>query len=219
MIALVGAGFVLGSLMPGSFPWVPATASPTDIRGSDNVVVASYRNPAATFLVWASGRLTRLDGGSVTQGYDNAPSSVVRATPASGQVVGASSVAVGIAPTAGVTYVVFADGTVKKPRDTDAAKPPGEQRVVWGYVRSGPNYGTGSGDWSVDVKTDSTHPGPGRFRISFNPEFTGNPSIVTGGTSGAYRIYNVSKSGFDMLSQEGHAPDANVPFSFVATGE
>lgn len=213
VVLWLGVAFLLGTLLRGSFPWTPAAASPADVRGSDNVLVCGYRNRAGSFLLWSSGRITRPDGTQANAagrymaapGYSR-PDLVAR------QPVGSGNVACGTVPDGSGTYVVFSDGSVRRPAEPGAAAAPLDQRVVWGFVEAGPTYGQGSGDWSVGLNDNRT------FHVSFDPPFQSKPAVVTGGSSGAYRLANVSGSGFDLYDMAGHAPDAQVPFTFVASG-
>lgn len=211
-LALVSA-FLLGSLLPDPFPWQAVTASPDDVRGSDNVLVTGYRNRAGGFLLWTSGRITRADGAQVNGpgDYAEAPG-YTRPAPVAGQVLGSGHVACGVMPDASGTHIVFADGSVRRPRHAGAAAAPLDQRVVWGFVNAGPAYGQGSGDWAIRKN------GNGTFHLSFDPPFAATPAVVTGGNSGAYRLYNVSATGLDLYDSQGNAPDDKVPFTFVASG-
>lgn len=213
-VLVVASAFLVGSLMPDHFPWQPVTASPADVRGSDNVPVTGYRNRAGSFMLWSSGRITKTDGTQVNGSaeYSNAPG-YTRPTPAANQVVGSGNVATGVMPDGSATYIVFADGSVRKPNNNLASAAPLDQRVVWGFVAAGPSYGQGSGDWSIRKNADST------FHLTFDPPFSTTPAVVTGGNSGAYRLYNVSATGLDLYDSGGNAPDDKVPFTFVASGK
>lgn len=213
-VLVLVAAFLVGSLMPDHFPWQPVTASPADVRGSDNVPVTGYRNRAGSFMLWSSGRITKTDGTQVNSAteYANAPG-YTRPTPAPNQVVGSGNVATGVMPDGSATYIVFADGSVRKPVNNLASAAPLDQRVVWGFVAAGPSYGQGSGDWTIRKNPDST------FHLTFDPPFTTTPAVVTGGNSGAYRLYNVSATGLDLYDSGGNAPDDKVPFTFVASGK
>lgn len=212
ILVLAGA-FLLGSLMAERVPWKAARASPADVRGSGNVLVAGFRNRAGSFLLWSSGRITRPDGQEVNGPTDyTAAPGFAPARRVRDQAVGSGNVAVGVVPEGSATNVVFSDGSVRRPNHPEAAAAPLDQRVTWGFVEAGPSYGQGSGDWTIGSNADQS------FHVTFNPPFGGKPAVVTGGSSGAYRLVRVGPSGFDLYSVEGHAPDRNVPFSFVASG-
>lgn len=213
-VLVLSLAFLVGTLMPGRFPWQPVGASPSDVRGSDNILVTGYRNRAGSFLLWSSGRITRPDGLQVNGPgeYGEAPG-FARPRLVEDQVVGSGNVAAGVVPDGSGTYVVFSDGSVRKPNHADAAAAPIDQRVLWGFVESGPRYGQGSGDWTITVNADQS------FHIAFSPAFASKPAVVTGGSSGAYRLYNVSGGGFDLYDVHGNAPDRNVPFTFVVSGK
>lgn len=214
-VLVLATAFLVGSLMPEHFPWQPVTASPADVRGSDNVPVTGYRNRAGSFMLWSSGRITKTDGTPVNgaMDYTAAPSPYPSPTALPGQVVGSGNVATGVMPDGSATYIVFADGSVRKPNNNLASAAPLDQRVVWGFVAAGPSYGQGSGDWTIRKNLNGT------FHLTFDPPFTTTPAVVTGGNSGAYRLYNVSATGLDLYDSGGNAPDDKVPFTFVASGK
>ncbi len=211
--ALLVLAFMLGTFLAWRPPAGPVEASPADVRGSDNVLVTGYRNRAGTFLLWSSGRITRPDG-SVANAAGRYQPAVGFSRPAlvSGQVAGSGNLACGVVPESEGTFIVFSDGSAMRPEDPQAGAPWDQTRVVWGVVEPGPLYGQGSGDWSVGLNPDRT------FRVSFDPPFSRKPAVVTGGRSGAYQLSNLTRSGFDLFDQEGHAPDVLKPFTFVATG-
>lgn len=211
---VLAVAFLVGSLMPDHFPWPAVTASPADVRGSDNVLVTGYRNRAGGFLLWSSGRITKADGTQVNgpTEYSDAPG-YTRPARVQNQVVGSGNVASGVIPDGSATYIAFADGSVRKPTNALASAAPLDQRVVWGFVNAGPSYGQGSGDWTIRKNADQT------FHLTFDPPFTTTPAVVTGGNSGAYRLYNVSATGLDLYDSGGNAPDDKVPFTFVASGK
>ncbi len=212
-LLLPALAFLLGTVLAQRFPTSSVVASPADVRGSDNVLVTGYRNRAGTFLLWSSGRITRPDGtqANAAGAYVAAPG-FSRPERVQNQTVGSANVACGAAPGAAGTVVLFSDGTARLPDNVEAAAASPDARVVWGFVDPGPDYGQGSGDWSISVN------GNGTFHVAFNPRFETRPAVVTGGSSGAYRLSNVNNEGFDLFDQEGNAPDRKVPFTFVASG-
>lgn len=123
-----------------------AQASPSDVRGSGNVAVKGYTNSAGSFIMWSNGRITSLDGKEVNKesAYDSY-SAAKLPTRISGHILGAPQVAVGSFSDEQATYVVFSDGSVKKPRNSDAASPARQGRrivcgvdVIDGDSKSGP---------------------------------------------------------------------------------
>lgn len=176
-----GALMLFVGLAAGS---LAAWGSPKDIRGSGNVAVSGYTNSAGHFILWSSGRITDSSGKEV-----NAPSAYSSASvcrlPAriTGNVLGSSAVAVSVFADTEASYVLFSDGTVKKPRSTEAAAPAASAetgRVVTGVnVRSGSSK-SGSCGWSCRVQGTSM---PYYMEIVFNKKFAKVPTVVVDCTS------------------------------------
>lgn len=123
-----------------------AQASPSDVRGSGNVAVKAYTNSAGSFVLWSNGRITSLEGKEVNKesAYDSY-SGAKLPTRIGGNILGSSLVAVSAFSTDDATCVLFSDGTVKKPRNSDAASPAIQSRrvvcgvnVARGDTKSGP---------------------------------------------------------------------------------
>jgi hypothetical protein len=211
--ALLLLAFALGTVLAWHLPARPLEASPADVRGSDNVLVTGYRNRAGTFLLWSSGRITRPDGSVANAaGRYHPAAGFSRPGRVAGQVVGSGNLACGVVPDAAGTLVVFSDGSALRPDDPGAGASCLQTRVVWGVVEPGPAYGQGSGDWAVRLNPNQT------YHISFDPPFERTPAVVTGGTGGDYRLYNLNRSGLDLYDRNGHAPDPTKALTFVAAG-
>ena len=106
-------------------------AAPQDIRGSDNVAVASYTTNKGTYLLWSSGRITNSETGQVVAppyqpatGFQKAP--VVAKMPA-----GSPNVAVDYVQNDKGTFTLFADGNVMKADDEGASAPLGSSNVLF----------------------------------------------------------------------------------------
>lgn len=161
-----------------------AWGSPKDIRGSGNVAVSGYTNSAGHFLLWSSGRITNSAGKEVNSAaaYDAAsvcslPSRI------NGNILGSVSVAVSVFSDSEATYVLFSDGTVKKPRNSAAAAPAASNeapRVVTGVnVKSGSSK-SGQYGWSCRAQASSS---PYYLEVTFNKKFTRVPVVLVQCTS------------------------------------
>ena len=110
-------------------------ADPQDVRGSSNVAVSGYSNAKGHFTLWSSGLITSLQGQIINeaQAYDLAPQFRLPQR-APGQCLGSGNVAVGVFVAAEASYVVFADGTVRRPRDARAGAGQAQGRQVAGTL-------------------------------------------------------------------------------------
>ena len=126
-----------------------AHASPSDVRGSGNVAVKGYTNSAGSFILWSNGRITSLDGKEVNkEGAYDSYSAARLPTRISGHILGAPQVAVGSFSDEHATYVVFSDGSVKKPRNSEAASPANQgRRFVCGVDVVAGDSKSGSSGW------------------------------------------------------------------------
>ena len=100
-------------------------AAPRDVRGSANVALDAFRNRAGSFVLWGNGRITRSDGSAQDLGQPYAtpsPSAQLPApTPLPGEPLGATWLPVKALVRSDGTYVLFADGTLRRPAHSDAA--------------------------------------------------------------------------------------------------
>lgn len=119
-------------------------AQPQHVRGSANVAVSGYGNSSGNFVLWSNGRITSLDGKVVNEAeqYTLEPTMKIPAR-IKGQCVGASQVAVSVFVNGSGSYVVFADGSVKRPRNSKAAAGNSNFRIVAGNVFKEPVKFTG----------------------------------------------------------------------------
>ena len=100
-------------------------AAPGDVLGSGNVAVDVYQNQRGTYVLWSSGRLTLARGGSADLGrpyrIPDAAAQVGSPPLERDRSKGSEHVAVKVLVRSEATYVVFADGSVKLPANSDAA--------------------------------------------------------------------------------------------------
>ncbi len=116
MGALVGA-------MAGSAPFLlarPAQAAPVDLKGSPNLAVKMYQNMVGTFTLCSDGRIWNLDTGAeacsgLGQYTAVAASKFKTVAPVQGRIKGSPNIAVDAFVDKTGTYVLFADGSVRRP--------------------------------------------------------------------------------------------------------
>lgn len=151
-------------------------AAPSDIRGSDNMAVDTYRNSAGTYVVWSSGRITDVRSPSTDLGQPfTAPSvssGIVDPGYQSGQTLGSPNVAVKAIPREDGTYILFADGTLRVPSDSGARAPsaiPG--KILRGSVSSAGSSTGGSG-------FTCSRTAPGTYTVTFDTPFDQTPSLT-----------------------------------------
>lgn len=110
-------------------------AQPQHIRGSANVAVSGYGNSCGNFILWSNGRITSSEGKVVNEADQYILDSTIKMpTRVKGQCVGASQVAVSVFVNGSGSYVVFADGSVRRPRNSKAAAGNSEFNIVAGNV-------------------------------------------------------------------------------------
>ncbi len=160
------------------------SANPQHVRGSDNVAVSGYHNGNGNFVLWSSGRITSLKGEILNESDQYVLDSECRLPKLSkGQCVGAAQVAVDVFVNSRGSYVIFADGSVRRPRNKDAGAGSDSQKMVAGsllpYTPSFPNLG------GEDFRPDSGftrqiyyNAGISRLEITFDEPFTHAPVVL-----------------------------------------
>lgn len=145
---LPGVALLLGLLLGNSSStrWLfsNAEAAPADVFGSPNIAVDTYRNVRGTFILWSDGKITNVDNGTTDLGrpYSAPPPSARISAPRleNGRPTGSPNVAVKAIPRPDFSFVLFADGTIKKPANADAAAgTSGGTRVISGVVGADPS--------------------------------------------------------------------------------
>ncbi len=138
-------------------------ASPSLVFGGTNHPVSSFRNQKGSFVLWQDGRITRVDGTSRDLGrpYREPLAGDIGAPPLEQQALeGAPSVAVGALVRSDGTYVLFADGSLRRPNDADAAAPAEESAA--GSIGG---WGWSSTDQSRDYQVTTT---ASELRVQFS---------------------------------------------------
>jgi hypothetical protein len=121
------AVFITGAVLGWVAPLTPPSvgAAPQDVRGSANVALDVFHNRSGSFVLWANGRITRSDGNAQDLGRPYAlpaPSAELPTpTPLAGEPLGATWLPVKALVRRDGTYILFADGTLRRPRHSDAA--------------------------------------------------------------------------------------------------
>ncbi|MBQ7568986.1 hypothetical protein IJT17_09295 [bacterium] len=181
------------SVLAGGVAW----GSPKDVRGSGNVAVCGYTNSAGDFVLWSSGRITNRAGSDVNaaKAYDTA-SGYSLPTRVTGNILGSSAVAVDAFVNEKATYVVFSDGTVKKPRNAEAAAPAETDggRVVTGVnVRHGMSK-SGNNGWTCKLQNRSL---PYYTEVIYNKKFASAPVVLVDTVSYFQEHSSLSQIGGD----------------------
>ncbi|MGM9991837.1 MAG: hypothetical protein ACI376_03170 [Candidatus Bruticola sp.] len=110
-------------------------AQPQYVRGSANVAVSGYNNSCGNFILWSNGRITSSDGKVINEADQYTPEQSIKLpVRVKGQCVGAAQVAVSVFVGGSNSYVLFADGTVRRPKNSKAAAGNGQFRVVAGNI-------------------------------------------------------------------------------------
>jgi len=146
LYALFVTGVLLGNCLPRHFFSRGAEAAPADVIGSPNVAVDTYKNSKGTYVLWADGRITSAQGGGNDLGRpyrDPDPSAQIgRPTLEQEKPQGSPNVAVKAIPRSDATFILFADGQIRRPANADAAAGSSEGgRVVTGIF--GGSFGAG----------------------------------------------------------------------------
>ena len=169
---------LLGVLMGLQFQYMVGgvDAAPSDIRGSDNTAVDTYRNSAGTYVVWSSGRITDVTNPSTDLGQPyttpTASTGIVAPGYQTGHTLGSPNVAVKAVSRKDGTFILFADGTLRVPSDSGAragSAIPG--RILRGSVNAS-GGATGGSDFSV-ARTAT-----GTYTVTFDTPFTQTPSVT-----------------------------------------
>lgn len=216
---------LLSVLLGQNLPTRPnrAEAASTDVFGSPQVAVASYKNQKGSFILWADGHITRVDtpntAVSVLTDCVDAPE-VPAVTRDNSKPQGSPNVPVGVYQNGTATYLLFADGSYKRPKgDANAPSATHSVRSAQFDGVTGANFG--------DTSLVFAHGGsPGYYTITFDPPFSKLPTVSV---TPAYHHYlggvmpgSLTKNGCgvwtSMLTLGGWT-DANCGFSVTAVGD
>jgi hypothetical protein len=127
LYAIVVTSLFVGNLLPRQSWGREAEAAPSDVFGSPNVAVDTYRNTHGTFVLWSDGRITNAETGQTENGNGDYSPGTSADPPFQDPVLennrplGSPNVAIKAVPRHDATYVLFSDGKFRKPNDADAA--------------------------------------------------------------------------------------------------
>lgn len=173
---------VFGSLFAGSlcthghFSSV-AEAAPADVKGSPNIAVDTYRNNKGSYILYSDGRIVDAKGGNTDLGHPYvqpptaakiAPSESVR-----GKSTGSPNVAVKALVRTDGSYILFSDGSIKKPNNADAgfASTNGSRVIGGAFGLSGVvDNGNGPVDLGVVGQEYAFEPGGVRLDSPVGPK-------------------------------------------------
>jgi len=196
-----------------------AEAASRDVFGSPQVAVSSYRNQKGSFILWADGHVSAIDAPdtvvSLLTDCVNAPE-VPQVTRDNSKPQGSPNVPVGVYQNATATYVLFADGTTKKPKGNAAA--PSANPSVRSAMIDG-MAGNVEGDGSIKMRyTGST----GYYFVDFDPPFTKLPSVTVTSMSvpgvAGIKPATLSLTGCTVWTAV-NGGFYNTPFCLTAVGE
>jgi hypothetical protein len=203
-------GLTIGLGFGGSWRLLSSAveAAPQDIQGSPDIAVDTYLNSKGSFVLMSDGTIFAVKDGTTAAGvaytagtsdlghpYSAPPgtASITSPTAIAGKVKGSPNVAVKALVRNDATYVVFADGSVKKPANSDAAAAGGSgQRIIsgsFGPIQAVPTSISGDG-YTGSCGGAMTAGGP-NFGVNFQTPFTSPPNVVVSGTPG-YTVEIVS---------------------------
>lgn len=159
-------------------------AAPGDVFGSPHVALTSYQNSQGHFTLWSDGHITDVhDNRAVINNalaYDDAPQ-FRRQVPQGPGVQGSPNVPVSLVQTGDGTFVLFTDGSVRRPQDPRArAARSGPSDFRWVNTNQSGVKITGSSSIST------SRVGEGHYRITFDPPFQYKPCVVASASDTRY---------------------------------
>ncbi|MBQ7503572.1 hypothetical protein IJT93_12825 [bacterium] len=213
-------------------------AQPQHVRGSANVAACSYTNSCGSFIVWTDGRISSLKGEIVNEAsqYGAAPGYKLPARTA-GQCLGSQNVAAAAFVNTEGSYVVFADGTVKRPKNASAGAGSFSCRLLSGRLFADGNSVrpaqeiAGYGGRFTRTYLNGGASGK-KVRITFAEPFAKKPLIFIADENGAsgsnkgiaasYSLSDISIEGFTFSYQGNNSligTTGTSGFIFMASGE
>lgn len=191
-------------------------AAPSDVRGSDNVAVASYSTSKGSYVLWSSGRITNAETGKNVAPPYSPVKGFVKASPTSKMPLGSPNVAVDYLQNSDGTFTIYADGSVMKADDEGASAPASGVDVMFsirlsnsqGRVESGLHVTDAAGHYPIGsgqpllMKLDREHKDGGLIVI---------PTINNSST-GRYKALGIPfgpHTGIDPYSGEFVVPKGN----------
>ncbi len=204
-----------------------ANAAASDTFGSPQVAVTSYKNQKGNFILWADGHISRVDAPDTTVSTlsasipipadEDPPPTVTRDE---SRPQGSPNVPVGVYQNGIGTYLLFADGSYKKPSgDAAAASSVPSVRSCQFDGTTGQNLG----DQSLVISRTS----PGRYNVVFDPPFAKLPTVTV--TAAAHHTLSgvmpgtLTKNGCSLWTSELGGPhgwsDFYCGFALTVVGD
>jgi hypothetical protein len=211
---------VLGSLFAGSlcthgqFSRV-AEAAPADVKGSPNIAVDTYRNNKGSYILYSDGRIVDAKGGNTDLGHPYvqppATAKIGQSESVRGKSTGSPNVAVKALVRTDGSYILFSDGSIKKPNNADAGyASTNGSRVIGGAMGmagvvdngNGPvNLGEVGQEYSFEldgsIKLDNpVGPKSEAFLMVYNPYTPAESNVLPGLKVVAFQRGQISSDGY-----------------------
>ena len=231
---LIAASLCLGSQIPRG--WIAQVgAAPRDVQGSPNISVDTYKNSKGSFVLFSDGRIISAKGGSADLGHPYSDPetrhSLAKAEDVRERAKGSPHVAVKALVRSDGTFVLFADGSIKKPANSDAAAGGSDGKKI---VSGVPTYGGDPTAASHGASSEGDGWRGDQAHVTFDPPFTKVPVVTlqpiydpsaSGGSGTNVALVsvlqprNVSVNGFDVTippGQLGRTQTITIPSSSVS---
>lgn len=215
------AGLLLGNLLPSHCLTSAVEAAPADVFGSPLIPVTTFKNQSGNFVVWADGHITRAgQPNSVVAGLnDYLPMpGFPKPNQVTGKVQGSPNVPVGAFQDDDGSYVLFADGSTRKPNGVA-----GSAAVHTPRVRAAQCDGNTFSSNNPEIRIEGAGT-VGQYWVHFNPPFKQAPTVCVsasgfvGGIYGGLQYPDRCKV-FTADFSGGAYRTNNMPFTVIAVGE
>ncbi len=199
-------------------------AAPKDVLGSPNVAVSGYKTLSGSYVLYSDGRIVSIPADS-----SSLPTIVVENAQTVGEYLdppsnfkmpvvdkrskGSPNVAVGVIPSYKGTFILFSDGSLKRPKHDGAAQaPPGNP--VTGFVTGLEKRAQGCRvtSWA------SGNPQQGAT-VVFDTPYDKTPSVTASGISGegSVSVDHVTSTGFTIYVNYAATVTARAGYSWVVS--
>jgi len=196
-----------------------AEAASKDVFGSPQVAVTSYKNQKGSFILWADGHVSEVNTPnavvSLLTDCVDAPE-IPALTRDNSKPQGSPNVPVGVYQNGTASYLLFADGSYKKPKgnaNAPSANPSVRSAKIDGIA------GTVEGDSSIKMRFTGSQ---GYYFVDFDPPFTKLPSVTVTSMSvpgvAGIKPFTLSLTGCTVWTAV-NGGFYNTPFCLTAVGE
>lgn len=168
----------LAFIVGGSLPYAPfverADAAPGDIYGSPNVAVSSFRTEGGSYILYSDGTVADAESGqSLGREYEQGTPANIKLPPkVAKKQQGSPNIAVDTVETPEGTYVLFADGGVRKHKAVGASASPVIPRSSRGF------YNANTTDLLYATPDTRVTGGGGTYTVYFDPPYDEFPNFV-----------------------------------------